>query len=70
MTWGPIRLMQLMNGPHLACGCVWYLQVHKNLTFLTVAAIAIYGVLWLLGSEGTAALGLSQEVLAFSWFAY
>jgi hypothetical protein len=59
-----------MNGPHLAFGCVWYLQVHKNLTFLTVAAIAIYGVLWLLGSEGTAALGLSQEVLAFSWFAY
>ena len=36
--------------------------MHKNLTFLTVAAIAIYGILWLLGSEGTAALGLSQEV--------
>lgn len=39
-----------------------FLQVHKNLTYLTVAAVAIYGVLWLLGSEGTAALGLSQEV--------
>ena len=47
-------------GPHLACR--WDRQVHKNLTFLTVAAVAIYGVLWLLGSEGTAALGLSQEV--------
>jgi hypothetical protein len=40
----------------------WNWQVHKNLTYLTVAAVAIYGVLWLLGSEGTAALGLSQEV--------
>jgi hypothetical protein len=41
---------------------VWGRQVHKNLTFLTVVAVAIYGVLWLLGSEGTASLGLSQEV--------
>jgi bacteriorhodopsin len=43
------------------------LEVHKNLTFLTVAAVAIYGVLWLLGSEGTAALGLSQEVGIFTF---
>jgi len=42
-------------------------EVHKNLTFLTVAAVAIYGVLWLLGSEGTAALGLSQEVGIFTF---
>ena len=39
--------------------------MHKSLTFLTVAAIAAYSVLWLLGSEGTASLGLSQEVIIF-----
>ena len=39
-------------------------DVHKHLTYVTIAAVAIYGVVWLLGSEGTAALGLSQEVAA------
>jgi hypothetical protein len=55
------------SNPQLSTGD-WDRQVHKNLTFLTVAAVAIYGVLWLLGSEGTAALGLSQEVSSQTLF--
>jgi bacteriorhodopsin len=34
----------------------------KNLTYITIACTFIYPLVWLLGSEGTAALGLSQEV--------
>lgn len=41
-------------------------EIQKNLVYLTVAAISVYTVLWLLGSEGTAALGLSQEVAIFT----
>eukprot|EP00960_Hanusia_phi_P074018 768137-Hanusia_phi.AAC.4 len=34
----------------------------KMLTYITIACSCIYSVVWLLGSEGTAALGLTQEV--------
>mmetsp|Transcript_60511 Transcript_60511/g.143874 ORF Transcript_60511/g.143874 Transcript_60511/m.143874 type:complete len:245 (-) Transcript_60511:50-784(-) len=34
----------------------------KTLTYITIACTAIYPLVWLLGSEGTAAMGLSQEV--------
>ncbi len=37
-------------------------EIHKHLTYLTIVALVVYSLLWLLGSEGTAALGLSQEV--------
>ncbi len=37
-------------------------EIHKHLTYITVVSIVVYSLLWLLGSEGTAALGLSQEV--------
>ena len=37
-------------------------EVMKTLTWLTIVCWVGYIVLWLLGSEGTASLGLSQEV--------
>ena len=37
-------------------------EIHKHLTYITVVSLIIFSLLWLLGSEGTAALGLSQEV--------
>lgn len=37
-------------------------EVMRTLTWLTIICWVAYIVLWLLGSEGTAALGLSQEV--------
>jgi bacteriorhodopsin len=37
-------------------------EIHKHLTYLTIVSLVVYSLLWLLGSEGTAALGLSQEV--------
>jgi bacteriorhodopsin len=37
-------------------------EVMRTLTWLTIICWVGYIVLWLLGSEGTAALGLSQEV--------
>jgi len=37
-------------------------EVMRTLTWLTIISYIAYIVLWLLGSEGTAALGLSQEV--------
>jgi bacteriorhodopsin len=43
-------------------------DIHKYLTYITIASIAIYSLLWLLGSEGTAGLGLSQEVCSPSSF--
>jgi len=41
-------------------------DIHKHLTYITVVSIVVYSLLWLLGSEGTAALGLSQEVGLFT----
>ena len=34
----------------------------KTLTWLTIIAWIVYPILWIVGSEGTAALGLSQQV--------
>uniref|UniRef100_A0A7S0MSK8 Rhodopsin n=1 Tax=Cryptomonas curvata TaxID=233186 RepID=A0A7S0MSK8_9CRYP len=41
-------------------------EIHKHLTYLTIVSLVVYSLLWLLGSEGTAALGLSQEVGIFT----
>jgi len=38
------------------------LSVMQTLTWITIVCTCIYPLIWLLGSEGTAALGLSQEV--------
>jgi len=37
-------------------------QILKTLTWLTIISWLVYPIIWILGSEGTAALGLSQQV--------
>lgn len=37
-------------------------EIAKMLTYITMATTCVFPLMWLLGSEGTAALGLSQEV--------
>jgi len=37
-------------------------EIAKMLTYIVIGSTCIFPLMWLLGSEGTAALGLSQEV--------
>ena len=37
-------------------------EIAKVLTYCVIVATCVFPLMWLLGSEGTAALGLSQEV--------
>mmetsp|Transcript_28170 Transcript_28170/g.91304 ORF Transcript_28170/g.91304 Transcript_28170/m.91304 type:complete len:280 (-) Transcript_28170:1355-2194(-) len=48
-----VQLVQKLEGAN---------DVYKILTYITIASSCIYSIVWLLGSEGTAALGLTQEV--------
>jgi bacteriorhodopsin len=34
----------------------------QGLTYLVVCCFCVYPIVWIVGSEGTAALGLSQQV--------
>jgi len=37
-------------------------EITKLLTYIVICGTCLFPLMWLLGSEGTAALGLSQEV--------
>jgi bacteriorhodopsin len=37
-------------------------EIAKMLTYIVIGSTCVFPIMWLLGSEGTAALGLSQEV--------
>jgi bacteriorhodopsin len=37
-------------------------DIHKTLNIIVIVVLVAYPIVWLLGSEGTATLGLSQEV--------
>lgn len=37
-------------------------EITKMLTYIVIGSTCFFPLMWLLGSEGTAALGLSQEV--------
>jgi len=41
-------------------------DIHKHLNILMIVVLCVYPLVWLLGSEGTASLGLSQEVAALT----
>lgn len=49
-------LMQRLNNPEGYGG-----ESLQNLTYLIVCCFAVYPIIWIVGSEGTAALGLSQQ---------
>jgi hypothetical protein len=36
--------------------------IYKALTYMVIGCYSIFNLLWLMGSEGSASLGLSQEV--------
>jgi len=48
-----VQLVQRLEGSN---------DIYKILSYITIATLCIYPLVWLCGSEGTAALGLSQEV--------
>ena len=50
-----IDLAKLVMAPSVSDVC-------KMLTYMVIGATCVFPIMWLLGSEGTAALGLSQEV--------
>ena len=37
-------------------------DIYKMLTYITIGCGCVYPLVWILGSEGTASLGLTQEV--------
>lgn len=43
-------------------------DIHRALNIVVIVFLCVYPIVWLLGSEGTASLGLSQEVIARSMF--
>jgi bacteriorhodopsin len=52
-----IQLLQRLNNAEGYGG-----DALKGLTWLTIIAWIVYPIVWIVGSEGTGALGLSQEV--------
>merc|ERR1719183_1537495 len=52
-----MTLMQRLNNPEGYGG-----EHLKGMTYLVVCCFCVYPIVWVIGSEGTAALGLSQQV--------